>query len=79
LQPFATNYPTLVANSHTDAAVENYTTRIATVTSIDDFPAIERMTTMSDNDELPELWEWRLRSYGIEPRQRFEKRTQENS
>jgi hypothetical protein len=64
---FATNYPTLVANSTTDAAVENYTTRMATVTSIDDFLQSNTDDDDSDNDEQPELWEMALRSYGIEP------------
>ncbi|MDI5928826.1 DUF1217 domain-containing protein [Rhizobium leguminosarum] len=60
---FDENYQLLIANTDTEDAVDNYTTRIASVTSIDDF----LVSNDDDNDDLPELWEMALRAYDIDP------------
>ncbi|SCW89038.1 Protein of unknown function [Rhizobium mongolense subsp. loessense] len=64
---FAENYAIEIANTDVEDAVENYSTRIADVTSIDDFLESNTDDDDSDNDDLPELWEMALRSYGIDP------------
>ncbi|MGO7015023.1 DUF1217 domain-containing protein [Rhizobium leguminosarum] len=64
---FDENYQVLVANASTEDATDNYTTRIASVTSIDDFLVSNDDDDDDDNDELPELWEMALRAYDIDP------------
>ncbi|OWV82114.1 flagellar protein [Rhizobium sp. R634] len=62
---FDENYQALIANTDTEDAVDNYTTRIASVTSIDDFLVSNADDDDDDNDDLPELWEMALRAYGL--------------
>ncbi|TAV87443.1 DUF1217 domain-containing protein (plasmid) [Rhizobium ruizarguesonis] len=64
---FDENYQVLVANASTEDATDNYTTRIASVTSIDDFLVSNDDDDDDDNDDLPELWEMALRAYDIDP------------
>ncbi|WP_334545714.1 DUF1217 domain-containing protein [Rhizobium leguminosarum] len=64
---FDENYQLLIANTDTEDAVDNYTTRIASVTSIDDFLVSNDDDDDDDNDDLPELWEMALRAYDIDP------------
>ncbi|MGO7550037.1 DUF1217 domain-containing protein [Rhizobium leguminosarum] len=64
---FDENYQVLVANASTEDATGNYTTRIASVTSIDDFLVSNDDDDDDDNDDLPELWEMALRAYDIDP------------
>ncbi|MGO8368448.1 DUF1217 domain-containing protein [Rhizobium ruizarguesonis] len=64
---FDENYEVLVANASTEDATDNYTTRIASVTSIDDFLVSNDDDDDDDNDDLPELWEMALRAYDIDP------------
>ncbi|MBY2911282.1 DUF1217 domain-containing protein [Rhizobium leguminosarum] len=64
---FDENYQGLVANASTEDATDNYTTRIASVTSIDDFLVSNDDDDDDDNDDLPELWEMALRAYDIDP------------
>ncbi|MGO8013623.1 DUF1217 domain-containing protein [Rhizobium leguminosarum] len=64
---FDENYEVLIANTDTEDAVDNYTTRIASVTSIDDFLVSNDDDDDDDNDDLPELWEMALRAYDIDP------------
>ncbi|MGO7029491.1 DUF1217 domain-containing protein [Rhizobium ruizarguesonis] len=64
---FDENYQVLVANASTEDATNNYTTRIASVTSIDDFLVSNDDDDDDDNDDLPELWEMALRAYDIDP------------
>ena len=64
---FDENYEVLVANTSTEDATDNYTTRIASVTSIDDFLVSNADDDDDDNDDLPELWEMALRAYDIDP------------
>ncbi|NEJ18567.1 DUF1217 domain-containing protein [Rhizobium leguminosarum] len=64
---FDENYQVLVANASTEDATDNYTTRIASVTSIDDFLVSNDDDDDDDNDGLPELWEMALRAYDIDP------------
>ena len=64
---FDENYEVLVANTSTEDATDNYTTRIASVTSIDDFLVSNDDDDDDDNDDLPELWEMALRAYDIDP------------
>ncbi|MGO7363317.1 DUF1217 domain-containing protein [Rhizobium leguminosarum] len=64
---FDENYQVLVANASTEDATDNYTTRIASVTSIDDFLVSNDDDDDNDNDDLPELWEMALRAYDIDP------------
>ncbi|TAY09312.1 DUF1217 domain-containing protein (plasmid) [Rhizobium leguminosarum] len=64
---FDENYEVLVANTSTEDATDNYTTRIASVTSIDDFLVSNDDDEDDDNDDLPELWEMALRAYDIDP------------
>ncbi|MGO8081983.1 DUF1217 domain-containing protein [Rhizobium leguminosarum] len=64
---FDENYEVLIANTDTEDAVDNYTTRIASVTSIDDFLVSNDDDDDDDNDDLPELWEMALRAYEIDP------------
>jgi hypothetical protein len=64
---FSTNYAAAIVNATTDDATENYTARIATVTSIDDFLTSNADDDDDSNDDLPELWEVAMRSYGIDP------------
>ncbi|TBA99941.1 DUF1217 domain-containing protein (plasmid) [Rhizobium ruizarguesonis] len=64
---FDENYQVLVANASTEDATDNYTTRIASVTSIDDFLVSNDDDDYDDNDDLPELWEMALRAYDIDP------------
>ncbi|MBY5316048.1 DUF1217 domain-containing protein [Rhizobium leguminosarum] len=64
---FDENYEVLIANTDTEDAVDNYTTRIASVTSIDDFLVSNDDDDDDDNDDLPELWEMVLRAYDIDP------------
>ncbi|PDT12287.1 flagellar protein [Rhizobium sp. J15] len=63
---FDENYQALIANTDTEDAVDNYTTRIASVTSIDDFLVSNADDDDDDNDDLPELWEMALRAYGLD-------------
>ncbi|MBX5194086.1 DUF1217 domain-containing protein [Rhizobium sp. NZLR10] len=63
---FDENYQVLVANTSTEDATDNYTTRIASVTSIDDFLVSNADDDDDDNDDLPEMWEMALRAYGID-------------
>ncbi|MGO7731379.1 DUF1217 domain-containing protein [Rhizobium johnstonii] len=64
---FDENNEVLIANTDTEDAVDNYTTRIASVTSIDDFLVSNDDDDDDDNDDLPELWEMALRAYDIDP------------
>lgn len=64
---FDENYQVLVANASTEDATDNYTTRIASVTSIDGFLVSNDDDDDDDNDDLPELWEMALRAYDIDP------------
>ncbi|WSH68855.1 DUF1217 domain-containing protein (plasmid) [Rhizobium ruizarguesonis] len=64
---FDENYQVLVANASTEDATDNYTTRIASVTSIDDFLVSNDDDDDDDNDDLPELWEMALHAYDIDP------------
>ncbi|TBB83634.1 DUF1217 domain-containing protein [Rhizobium ruizarguesonis] len=64
---FDENYQVLVANASTEDATDNYTTRIASVTSIDDFLVSNDDDDDDDNDDLPELWEMALRAYDVDP------------
>ncbi|QKK32769.1 DUF1217 domain-containing protein (plasmid) [Rhizobium indicum] len=64
---FDENYEVLIANTSTEDATDNYTTRIASVTSIDDFLVSNDDDDDDDNDDLPELWEMALRAYDIDP------------
>jgi hypothetical protein len=64
---FDENYQVLIANTDTEDAADNYTTRIASVTSIDDFLMSNDDDDDDDNDDLPELWEMALRAYDIDP------------
>ncbi|MGO7958750.1 DUF1217 domain-containing protein [Rhizobium leguminosarum] len=64
---FDENYEVLIANTDTEDAVDNYTTRIASATSIDDFLVSNDDDDDDDNDDLPELWEMALRAYDIDP------------
>ncbi|MBB4443026.1 MULTISPECIES: DUF1217 domain-containing protein [Rhizobium] len=64
---FDENYEVLIANTDSEDAVDNYTTRIASVTSIDDFLVSNDDDDDDDNDDLPELWEMALRAYDIDP------------
>ncbi|MGO6969593.1 DUF1217 domain-containing protein [Rhizobium leguminosarum] len=64
---FDENYQVLIASTDTEDAVDNYTTRIASVTSIDDFLVSNDNDDDDDNDDLPELWEMALRAYDIDP------------
>ncbi len=64
---FATNYQTAIANFSTDDAIDNYKTRMASVTSINDFLKSNATDDDSTNDDEPELWEVALRSFGIDP------------
>ncbi|MBY3033724.1 DUF1217 domain-containing protein [Rhizobium leguminosarum] len=64
---FDENNQGLVANASTEDATDNYTTRIASVTSIDDFLVSNDDDDDDDNDDLPELWEMALRAYDIDP------------
>ncbi|MGO6980162.1 DUF1217 domain-containing protein [Rhizobium leguminosarum] len=64
---FDENYQVLIASTDTEDAVDNYTTRIASVTSIDDFLVSNDDDDDDDNDDLPELWEMALRAYDIDP------------
>ncbi|NYT32647.1 DUF1217 domain-containing protein [Rhizobium sp. WYCCWR 11128] len=64
---FDENYEVLIANTDTEDAVDNYTTRIASVTSIDDFLVSNDDDDDDDNDDLPELWEMALRAHDIDP------------
>ncbi|MGO4114086.1 DUF1217 domain-containing protein [Rhizobium ruizarguesonis] len=64
---FDENYQVLVTNASTEDATDNYTTRIASVTSIDDFLVSNDDDDDDDNDDLPELWEMALRAYDIDP------------
>ncbi len=64
---FATNYQSAIANFSTDDAIANYKTRMASVTSINDFLTSNTADDDSTNDEEPELWEMALRSFGIDP------------
>lgn len=63
---FDENYQVLIANTDTEDAVDNYTTRIASVTSIDDFLVSNADDDDDDNDDLPEMWEMALRAFGID-------------
>ncbi|NEJ69689.1 DUF1217 domain-containing protein [Rhizobium phaseoli] len=63
---FDENYQVLVANTSTEDATDNYTTRIASVISIDDFLVSNADDDDDDNDDLPEMWEMALRAYGID-------------
>ncbi|MGR9248937.1 DUF1217 domain-containing protein [Rhizobium leguminosarum] len=64
---FDENYEVLIANTDSEDAVDNYTTRIASVTSIDDLLVSNDDDDDDDNDDLPELWEMALRAYDIDP------------
>ncbi|KPH05571.1 DUF1217 domain-containing protein (plasmid) [Rhizobium acidisoli] len=64
---FDDNYQTLIANTDTEDAVDNYTTRIASVTSIDDFLVSNADDDVDGNDDLPEMWEMALRAFDIDP------------
>jgi hypothetical protein len=48
-------------------AVTNYQTRIAEVTSIDDFLTSNADDEDEDNDDVTEIWDVALRAYGIDP------------
>lgn len=50
-----------------DAAVTNYDTRIATVTSLDDFFVPNNKDKVNGNDQVTEIWDVALRAYGIDP------------
>jgi hypothetical protein len=50
-----------------DNAVANYQTRIADVTSIDDFLTSNADDENDDNDDVTEIWDVALRAYGIDP------------
>ena len=65
---FTENYQTEIANTGIDEAVDNYETRMADVTSIDDFLTsnADADDDDTDNDDYPELWQMALRSFGID-------------
>jgi hypothetical protein len=50
-----------------DDAVANYQTRIADVTSIEDFLKSNADDEDDDNDDVTEIWDVALRAYGIDP------------
>lgn len=66
-ESFAENYQTQIADFSTEDAIDNYKTRIAAVTSVDDFLTSNADDEDDTNDGDPELWEMALRSFGIDP------------
>ncbi|WP_431324386.1 DUF1217 domain-containing protein [Rhizobium sp. YTU87027] len=62
---FSENYVTSI-DSWIDGSVDNYKSRIADVTSIDDFLTSNADDDDDDNDDDAELWQMALRAFGID-------------
>ena len=62
---FSENYVTSI-DSWIEDSVDNYKSRVADVTSIDDFLASNADDDDDDNDDDAELWQMALRAFGID-------------
>lgn len=70
ISSLASKYKTAFQADQADAvenAVSNFETRIAEVTSIDDFLTSNADDEDDNNDDITEIWDVALRAYGIDP------------
>ncbi|OCJ07878.1 flagellar protein [Rhizobium sp. AC44/96] len=64
-EAFSTNYSSASVDTWIEDSVANYKTRLADVTSIDDFLKSNADDDDDSNDDDAELWQMALRSFGI--------------